>query len=163
MRVVDLTRVPGAAGASPPDDGRRPVVLLVEDSPADVDLTCEALASTGRVGRVCVVRDGAAALAFLRREGAFAGAPIPDLVLLDLNLPGLDGRGVLAEIGRDPALRRVPVVMLSSSAAPDDVAGAYAAGANGYVTKPVGWEQYLAAVRAIEHFWLSLASRPERP
>ena len=150
-----IARSPAVAGGA-----RGPVVLLVEDNAADVDLTREALSDATRLGALHVVRDGAEAIAFLRREGVHAGAPIPCLVLLDLNLPGLDGRGVLVEMRRDETLRRIPVVVLTSSSAPDDAAGAYEAGANCFVTKPVGLTEYLAAVRAIEHFWLDVATLP---
>jgi two-component system, chemotaxis family, response regulator Rcp1 len=139
----------------------QPVVLLVEDNPADVDLTCEALSDATRAGGLHVVRDGVEAVAFLRREGDHAGAPIPDLVLLDLNLPRLDGRDVLVAMKRDASLKRIPVVVLTSSSAPDDASGAYEAGANCFVTKPVGLTEYLAAVRAIEHFWLGVATLPQ--
>lgn len=139
---------------------RRAVVLLVEDDDADADLAREALAESPLATELHVVVDGASALAFLRRAGAHASAPAPDLVLLDLNMPGLDGRGVLAEMKRDPALRDIPVVVLSSSASPRDVAGAYALSANCYVTKPVGLTAYLATIRAIERFWLGVATPP---
>jgi CheY-like chemotaxis protein len=139
---------------------RWPVVLLVEDNPADLDLTCEALGDTMRSGGVHVVRDGLEAVAFLRRQGLHSGAPVPDLVLLDLNLPGLDGLGVLGEMKQDAALKRIPVVVLTSSSAPSDAARAYETGANCFVTKPVGLTEYLAAVGAIEHFWLGVATLP---
>ncbi len=139
---------------------RRAVVLLVEDDDADADLAREALAESSLATELHVVIDGASALAFLRRSGAHADAPVPDLVLLDLNMPGLDGRAVLAEVKRDPALRDIPVVVLSSSASPRDVASAYALSANCYVTKPVGLTSYLATIRAIERFWLGVATTP---
>ena len=142
---------------------RRAVVLLVEDDAADADLAREALAESSFATELHVVIDGAAALAFLRRAGAHADAPVPDLVLLDLNMPGLDGRAVLAEVKRDPALRDIPVVVLSSSASPRDVASAYALSANCYVTKPVGLTSYLATIRAIERFWLGVATSPRAP
>jgi CheY-like chemotaxis protein len=135
-------------------------VLLIEDSAADADLTREALAGSARSSTVCVVRDAAAAFAFLRHEGAHVAAPRPDLILLDLDLPGVDGRGVLRELKRDPELGVIPVVMLTSSTAPEDATLAYQAGANCYVHKPVELEQYLAAVRAIEHFWLAVVTLP---
>ena len=139
---------------------RGPVVLLVEDNAADADLTREALGDDAPFGDLHVVRDGVEAMAFLRHEGRHAGSPTPDLVLLDLNLPRLDGRGVLLAMRQDAMLRRIPVVVLTTSSAPDDEAGAYEAGANCFVTKPVGLTEYLAAVRAIEHFWLGVATLP---
>ena len=155
-RGTGVLATPGAP-RTPGDPG--PVVLLVEDNLADVELTCMALDEEGGPGTVFVARDGVDALAFLRHEGAHADAPRPDLVLLDLNLPGIDGRGVLAEMKRDAALKRIPVVVLTSSSAPDDVAGAYDAGCNCFVTKPVDLDAYLATVRAIEHFWHTVARR----
>ena len=146
----------GTAAARPFAYG---VVLVVDDNAADADLTREALSGSGFVDELHVVGDGVEALAFLRREGAYEGAPVPDLILLDLNMPRLDGRGVLTEMKRDAALRRIPVVVLTSSSAPDDVAGAYDAGANCFVTKPVDLDAYLATVRAIGHFWLTVARR----
>ena len=163
MTTVRLTRTVSAArdpAPAPASRDRGPVVLLVEDNPADVDLTCMALDDEASPGRLYVARDGADAIAFLRREGAHADAPTPDLVLLDLNLPGLDGRSILAEIKQDATLKGIPVVVLTSSAAPEDAAGAYEAGCNCFVTKPVGLSEYLAAVRAIKQFWLGVATRP---
>lgn len=148
---------PDAPGASSP---RRAVVLLVEDDAADAELTREALAESGRGVELHVVADGIAALAFLRHLAPHTDAPTPDLILLDLNLPGLDGRGVLAEVKQDPALHDIPIVVLSSSAAPDDVASAYALRANCYVTKPVGLTHYLSTIRSIERFWMVVATPP---
>jgi CheY-like chemotaxis protein len=135
-------------------------VLLVEDNPGDAELTREALADGAPVGDVHVVQDGVEALAFLRRERSYADAPRPDLVLLDLNLPRMDGRRVLADVKRDPALRDIPIIVLSSSAAAADVAGAYELGANCYVTKAVGLDAYLGGVRAIQRFWTTVATLP---
>lgn len=135
-------------------------VLLVEDNPGDVDLTREALEEAKLYVRLNVVRDGEAALAFLRREGAHAAAPRPDLILLDLNLPKLDGRGVLAEVKRDPELRAIPVVVLTSSTAEQDIVRAYELNANCYVTKPVDLEQFLTIVRSIEQFWFTVVKLP---
>ena len=154
--------IPFTAGESGArrEGARRSVVLLVEDNAADEDLAREALDDAAHAGGLHVVRDGVEAMAFLRREGPYADAPSPDLVLLDLNLPRLDGRGVLAAMRGDAALRRIPVVVLTSSSAPDDADAAYDAGANCYVTKPVELTAYLAAVRAIERFWLGVATLP---
>jgi CheY-like chemotaxis protein len=125
-----------------------------------VDLTREALAE-GKLGsRVSVVTDGVEALAFLRRDRGFAEAPRPDLIVLDLNLPRKDGRRVLAEIKADPALRSIPVVVLTSSAAEQDVVRAYELHANCYVTKPADLDQFISLVQAIERFWLIVATLP---
>lgn len=142
------------------DDGRLAQILLVEDSPSDTDLTMEALREARVPNRLSVVEDGVEAMAFLHREGKYAGAPRPDLILLDLNLPRKDGREVLAEIKSDPILQTIPVVVLTTSKAEQDVLRAYHLHANCYVAKPVGFEQFLAAVRSIEEFWLLLATLP---
>lgn len=139
---------------------RRLVILLVEDNAADADLTREALADSDRLASLHVARDGADAIAFLRRQGQHADAPSPDLILLDLNLPGLDGRAVLTAIRGDPALREIPVVMLTSSSAPQDVSDAYRLGANCYVTKPLDLARYLSTIRAIEQYWSEVATLP---
>lgn len=135
-------------------------ILLVEDNPGDAELTGEALADSKVLSRLHVVRDGVEALAFLRQEGDYAQAPRPDLVLLDLNLPRKDGRAVLKDIKADPALRLIPVVVLTSSQAEEDVARAYELNANCYVTKPVGLEQFLTIVKSIEQFWLTVVKLP---
>ena len=136
-------------------------VLLVEDNPGDVDLTREAFDEPGSRVRLSVARDGEAALAFLRREGIHAGAPRPALILLDLNLPRLDGHGVLAELKQDPTLCTIPVVVLTSSTTEQDVTRAYALCANSYVTKPIGVEHFLRAMRGIEAYWFSVAKLPQ--
>lgn len=135
-------------------------ILLVEDNPADAELTREAMAESRLLNRLHVVRDGVEALAFLRREGGYGGVPRPDLVLLDLNLPRKDGRAVLTEMKGDPGLRRIPVVVLTSSQAEQDVARAYELNANCYVTKPVDLEQFLMIVRSIEQFWFTVVKLP---
>jgi CheY-like chemotaxis protein len=133
----------------------------VEDNPGDVRLTAEAL----RRGRVAntrhVVDDGDKALAFLRREGEYADAPRPGVVLLDLNLPGFDGRDVLAEIKSDPALRRLPVIVLTTSAADRDIASSYDLGANCFISKPVELSEFLDVVKSFEGFWLSVVRLPD--
>jgi CheY-like chemotaxis protein len=135
-------------------------ILLVEDSPDDADLTIDALRE-GRVrNRVTVVEDGVEAMAYLRRQGQYADAPRPDLILLDLNLPRKDGREVLAEIKEDPHLRRIPVVMMTCSDDEKDVLAAYNLHVNCYVTKPVDLDQFLAVVRSIEHFWFTVVKLP---
>ena len=135
-------------------------ILLVEDSPSDTELTVEALKEAKVRNHLSVVEDGVEALEFLRRQGPFAQAPRPDLIMLDLNLPRKDGREVLAEIKADPKLRTIPVVVLTTSRAEQDVLRAYELHANCYVTKPVGFEQFLEVVRSIENFWLVLVSLP---
>jgi two-component system, chemotaxis family, response regulator Rcp1 len=135
-------------------------ILLVEDNPADVRLTVEVLRD-GRVqNHLSVARDGVEALAFLRREGRYAGAARPDLILLDLNLPGKDGREVLAEVKSSPDLKAIPVIVLTTSADDRDVARSYELHANSYITKPVDFDQFLAAVRSIEDFWLTRVRLP---
>ncbi|GAC1315426.1 MAG: response regulator [Chloroflexota bacterium] len=141
--------------------GRRPIeILLVEDNPGDVRLTIEALRDGKVRNRLSVARDGVEALAYLRRDGDFAHAVRPDLILLDLNLPRVDGRQVLAEIKADPQLRTIPVVVLTTSQAEQDVLNVYELQANCYVTKPVDLDQYLKVVKSIEDFWLTVVSLP---
>jgi CheY-like chemotaxis protein len=136
-------------------------ILLVEDSPADVDLTREALEDAKVRNNLHVVGDGVDALAFLRQEGPFSDAPRPDLILLDLNLPRKDGREVLAEIKADPALLRIPVVILTTSAAEQDILRSYDLHANCYVTKPVDLEQFITVIKSIENFWLMIVKLPD--
>jgi CheY-like chemotaxis protein len=135
-------------------------VLLVEDNPADADLTKETLEASGRHLDIVTVVDGAEALAYLRRLTPFGTAAIPHLVLLDLNLPKVDGRAVLSEMRKHDELRPVPVVVLTSSDAERDIVQSYALGANSYVTKPVGLAAFQAAVRAIDDFWLTVVQLP---
>ena len=140
----------------------RPVeILLVEDNPGDVRLTLEAFKEGKLRNRLHVARDGEEALAHLRREGAYTAASRPDLILLDLNLPKKDGREVLGEIKADPDLRRIPVVVLTTSKAEQDILKAYELHANCYITKPVDLDQFLRVVRAIEEFWLELVKLPQ--
>jgi len=135
-------------------------ILLVEDSPGDVRLTREALREGKVSNQVHVADDGVEAMAFLRREGPYADAPRPDLVLLDLNMPRMDGREVLAEMKADDALRSIPVVILTTSAAEEDVVKSYDLHANCYVTKPVDLDQFMRVVQSIEDFWLTLVRLP---
>jgi CheY-like chemotaxis protein len=137
-------------------------ILLVEDNPGDVELTREALDEAKVRNNLRVARDGVEALAFLRREGEHAGAERPDLILLDLNLPRKDGRAVLAEIKADPDLRHIPVVILTSSQAEQDIVRAYDLHANCYVTKPVDLDQFIHIVRSIEQFWFTVVKLPPR-
>lgn len=137
-------------------------ILLVEDNEGDVRLTREAL-KEGRIrNRLSVVGDGEQALAFLRRAGTYAEAPRPDLILLDLNLPRLDGREVLAEIKNDANLKSIPVVVLTSSRTEQDLLRAYDLHANCFITKPVEFEQFIDVVRSIEDFWLTIVVLPPR-
>jgi len=135
-------------------------ILLVEDNPGDVELTEEALNGAKVRNRLHVVTDGVEAMAFLRREGKYADAPTPDLILLDLNLPRKDGREVLAEIKADPHLGRIPVVVLTTSEAERDVLQTYELHANCFVTKPVDLHQFLEVVKSIEGFWLTVVKLP---
>ena len=135
-------------------------ILLVEDNPGDARLTLEAFKEGKVINNLSVVNDGVEALAFLRRQGQYANAVTPDLILLDLNLPKMDGRQVLAAIKADPKLMNIPVVVLTTSASQDDIARAYSSHANCYITKPVDLDQFLRVVQSIESFWLSLVKLP---
>jgi CheY-like chemotaxis protein len=139
----------------------RPIeILLVEDSPEDADLTREALEDAKVANNLSVVADGAAALAYLRREGDYAQATRPDLILLDLNLPKKDGREVLAEIKADEELKLIPVVVLTTSEAEQDIVRSYKLHANCYVTKPLDLDQFVTVVKSIEDFWLAIVKLP---
>ena len=140
---------------------RKPIqILLVEDNPGDVRLAVEALRDAKVRNQLHVVQDGVEAMSLLRREGQYAGLPRPDLILLDLNLPRKDGREVLSEIKQDADLRRIPVVILTSSAAEQDILHAYNLYANCYITKPLDLEQFLRVIRSIEDFWFAVVSLP---
>lgn len=136
-------------------------ILLVEDSPTDVLLAQEALEQARLLNTLHVVSDGVEAMQFLRRESPYRDAVRPDLILLDLNLPRKDGREVLEEIKNDPVLKRIPVVVLTTSKAEEDVLNAYGLHANCYVSKPVDFEQFTNVVRAIESFWFSVVLLPK--
>lgn len=140
--------------------GRPAEFLLVEDNPGDVRLTREALSESKLRNNLSVVGDGVEAMAFLRREGKYAGAARPDLVLLDLNLPKKSGREVLAEIKADESLRRIPVVVITSSEAEQDIFATYNLHVNCYVTKPVDLDQFIKVVRSISTFWLTIVKLP---
>jgi len=137
-------------------------VLLVEDDPGDVLMTREAFDDNKVRNSLHVVSDGVEAVAFLRREGEYRNAPRPDLILLDLNLPRKDGREVLEEIKADEELRRIPVVVLTTSEAEEDVLRSYHLHANAYVTKPVDFEQFINVVRHIDEFFVSVVKLPTR-
>jgi CheY-like chemotaxis protein len=133
---------------------------LVEDNPGDVRLTVEALKESKVRNNMSVVCDGAEAIAFLRRQGAHKKAPRPDIILLDLNLPKKDGREVLAEIKQDPDFKRIPVVILTTSKAEEDILRTYNLHANCYITKPVNLNQFMLVVKAIEDFWFMIVKLP---
>ena len=135
-------------------------ILLVEDNPADARLTSEALREANVQNRLSHFDDGEEALAFLRQQGKYAGAQRPDLILLDLNLPRKDGREVLAEIKADQRLRRIPVVVLTTSQAQEDVLRAYNLNANCYVSKPMDLDQFIKVVATIKEFWLTIVKLP---
>lgn len=135
-------------------------VLLVEDDPGDVLMTQEAFADHKVKNNLSVVSDGVEALAYLRRQGKWADATRPDLILLDLNLPRKDGREVLAEIKSDPDLMVIPVVVLTTSGSHDDVVSSYRLHANAYVTKPVDFDQFIRAVRQIDDFFIGVVQLP---
>jgi two-component system, chemotaxis family, response regulator Rcp1 len=135
-------------------------ILLVEDNPGDVRLTMEALKEGKILNEVRVVEDGVEAMDFLHRTGKYTDAPRPDLILLDLNLPKKDGREVLAEIKEDDSLKKIPVVVLTTSAAERDILRAYNLHANCYITKPVDLDQFIHVVQLIEDFWLTIVKLP---
>jgi CheY-like chemotaxis protein len=135
-------------------------ILLVEDSPADILLTREAFEHNKIVNAIHVVEDGIQAIDFLYKRGAYASAPRPDLILLDLNLPRKNGREVLAEIKADPDLRSIPIVVLTTSSADEDILRAYDLNANCYVVKPVGFDNFMQVIQSIRHFWFSVVTLP---
>lgn len=135
-------------------------ILLVEDNPGDARLAQIALNDSKVNNDLYTVDDGEKAMKFLRQEGEYTGKPKPDLVILDLNLPRKDGREVLAEIKNDPVLRRIPVVILTSSAEEKDILGTYDLHANCYITKPLDLDQFIKVVRSVEDFWLTMVKLP---
>ncbi len=142
------------------DDARPIDILLVEDNPGDVVLTREALKQGKVLVNLHVAKDGVDATDFLWRRGAYVGAPRPDIVLLDLNLPRKDGRELLSEMKADPVVRRVPVVVLTTSKAEEDILRTYDLHVNCYVTKPVDFEQFIRVIRSVEEFWLTIVRLP---
>ena len=139
----------------------RPVeILLVDDNPGDVRLTAEALKDGEVENRLHTAKDGMEAIAFLRRKGRYTDAPRPDLILLDLNMPRMNGRQVLAEIKEDSALRHIPVVILTGSREMDDIVKTYDLHANCYVTKPIDFEEFIVMVKSITDFWLTIVELP---
>jgi two-component system, chemotaxis family, response regulator Rcp1 len=139
----------------------RPIeILLVEDNPGDVHLTREVFKEARMQNNLHVAMDGVEALSFLRREGTYAQAPRPDLILLDLNLPKKDGREVLAEIKQDESLKRIPVVALTTSRSEEDILKTYNLHVNCYIIKPVDFEQFMGVIKGIEGFWLTIVKLP---
>ncbi len=140
---------------------KRPIeILLIEDNPGDVRLTQEVLKEAKVSNNLSVAQDGVEALAFLHREGQYKDAPPPDIILLDLNLPRMDGRELLAEIKADQALMHIPVLVLTTSEADADVLKAYNLHANCYIVKPLELDHFIEIMEAIEHFWLNIAELP---
>jgi two-component system, chemotaxis family, response regulator Rcp1 len=135
-------------------------ILLVEDSPSDVLLTREALRDARIANDLSVARDGEEAMEYLRQEGEHAGKPRPDIVILDLNLPRMDGREVLREIKGDDSLRRIPVIILTTSSSDRDIGECYDSHANCFLTKPIDFEEFIDVVRSMEHFWISVVRLP---
>ena len=146
----------------PEDDGAPIQVLLVEDSPGDARLTQEAFRAAANTMRLHIVADGVEAMAFLRREGIHADAPRPDLILLDLNLPKMDGRQVLAQVKEDDSLKLIPTVILTTSSSGEDILKSYELQANCYLSKPVQLDEFEAVVKSINDFWLTRAKLPEQ-
>lgn len=144
------------------DNNGRPVeILLVEDNEGDIGLV-EEVFEEGRINNnLNITEDGEEAMEFLRKEGEFANSPRPDLILLDLNLPKKDGREVLEEIKEDENLRRIPVVVLTTSTAEEDILKSYDMHANSYITKPVDFDQFIKVIKSIEDFWLEVVKLPE--
>jgi two-component system, chemotaxis family, response regulator Rcp1 len=141
-------------------EGKMAEILLVEDNPGDADLARETLTVSKIKNNLYVVNDGEKAMDFLKKKGEYASVPRPDIILLDLNLPRKDGREVLAEIKQDDDLKRIPVVILTSSKADEDVIKSYNLHANCYITKPLDFSQFTKVVQSIENFWLTIVKLP---
>ena len=139
-----------------------PEILMVDDNPADIDLTSEVLAQSKGHFHVNAVNDGAEAISYLRRQGKYDKAPVPDLVVLDLNLPRKDGCEVLSSIKSDPALAKIPVVIFTTSQANSDITRSYKLGANCYLRKPGNLPEFVAVVKSMAEFWLGFASLPQK-
>ena len=142
--------------------GKPVEILLVEDNPGDVRLAKEALKDARVLNNLRIAKDGQEALDFLHREGNYTGAPHPDLILLDLNLPKKDGREVLAEIKTDKDLKRIPVVVLTTSKAEEDILRSYDLQANCYITKPVDLDEFIKVITSIKNFWLTIVKLPPK-
>jgi len=164
-----ITQAPGTETASAPgrrDARQRGVILLIEDDHGDQLLTCEALSESALAHQIVVVSDGEEALEYLNRSGRYADAakaPRPDLILLDLNMPKINGRQLAAKLKSDPALQTIPIVVLSTSDYHDDVAHCYKTGVNSYVHKPTNYDDFVATINAVEHYWLRVVQPPPRP
>lgn len=143
--------------------GKRIEILLVEDDPGDTLMIREAFQDNKITNSLKCLTDGEQAMAYLRRQGEYTGAVRPDLILLDLNLPRMDGREVLAEIKEDDDLKAIPVVVLTTSAAEEDILRSYRLHANAYVTKPVDFERFIEVVRQIDQFFVSVVKLPTQP
>jgi two-component system, chemotaxis family, response regulator Rcp1 len=137
-------------------------ILLVEDNPGDVRLTKEALKDAKVLNEIYVAKDGVEAMEFLHKQGPFAEAPTPDMILLDLNLPRKDGREVLAEIKKDPTLKHIPVIVLTTSKADEDIIKTYNLHANAYITKPVDLNRFVEIMHALEEFWFTIVKLPPK-
>ena len=137
-------------------------ILLVEDNPGDVRLTKEALKDAKVLNEIYVAKDGVEAMDFLYKKGQFAEAPVPDMILLDLNLPKKDGREVLAEIKKDPKLKHIPVIVLTTSKADEDIIKTYNLHANAYITKPVDLNRFVEIIHALEEFWFTIVKLPPK-
>ena len=137
-------------------------ILLAEDNPGDVKLTRKALEHGDILNNLHVVENGVETMQFLNGEGRFAGTPMPDLLLLDLNMPKKDGRAVMEEMDEDPELRRIPVVVLTSSEAEEDIAQSYELNANAYLTKPVDFDGFVDIVTRLEDFWFTVVKMPPK-
>ena len=140
----------------------KPEILMVDDNPADIDLTSEVLAQSEGHFHVNAVKDGVEAISFLQRQGKYSRAPVPDLVVLDLNLPRKDGCEVLSSIKADPALAKIPVVIFTTSQSNSDITRSYKLGANCYLKKPGNLPEFIAVVQSMAEFWLGFASLPQR-
>ncbi len=137
-------------------------ILLVEDNPGDVRLTKEALKDAKVLNEIYVAKDGVEAMEFLNKKGKFAEAPTPDMILLDLNLPRKDGREVLAEVKKDPKLKHIPVIVLTTSKADEDIIKTYNLHANAYITKPVDLNRFVEIIHALEEFWFTIVKLPPK-
>lgn len=161
MAPLSNSRYPQENGNSNETTRTTTEILLVDDNPADLDLTVEVMGRSGSLKEIHTVTDGAEALAFLRRQGKYASASLPNLIVLDLNLPKKDGCAVLAEVKGDPLLRSTPVVVFSTSQARHDIAKSYELGANSYISKPGNLPEFVSVIEAIEDFWFGCARLPQ--
>lgn len=143
------------------DNGNPAIILLVEDNEGDARLAIEALKDSNISNELHHVKDGVEAMQFLKKEGEYQNAPRPDIVLLDLNMPRMDGRAVLEEISKEPDLVNIPVIVLTTSNSENDIIKSYSLNANCYISKPVDFEQFIDVIKAIENFWFSIVSLPD--